>query len=136
MENILSFLIQDAVAQQGGGGSEMGLMNVIIPILLIIAIIVIVVKFSKRMSTTSEFGIIGFFIGGFLSYLLRPSVSMIGQLPFEVVITRGSNLEGADRFLIPTAEMSSNYLIAGAILGCCIGAVLGYFIKKKKEETK
>ena len=42
---------------------------------------------------------LGAAIGGFLGFLLRPSVPLVGPLPFETVITRGANLTGLDSLL-------------------------------------
>lgn len=89
MENILSFLIQDAIAQKSG--ATMGIMDSLtydqvfliirsLPILVIIFVIIFCVILFKRGSTTSALGIIGFLIGGIFSYLIRPSVPGIGQL--------------------------------------------------------
>ena len=35
--------------------------------------------------------LLGALIGGLIGFLLRPSVPIIGQLPFEHVITAGAN---------------------------------------------
>src|SRR5258708_35458674 len=55
--------------------------------------------------------------GAFLGFLFRPSVPLLGQLPFDTVITRGSNLKGFDQILKSFAEESFNYMLIGAILG-------------------
>lgn len=70
-------------------------------------------------------GGVGFVLGGFVGFLLRPSAAFIGQLPFVTVITRGAYLTGLDRLLVPTAETSFNYMVSGAVLVGMIGAVLG-----------
>src|SRR5260370_33445375 len=54
--------------------------------------------------------------GAFLGFLFRPSVPLIGQLPFNTVITRGSNLQGIDQLLKSFAEESFNYMVIRAIL--------------------
>src|SRR5258708_32632861 len=56
-------------------------------------------------------------MGGILGYVLRPSVPLLGQLPFQTVITAGSNLTGLDQILKPLAEQSFEYLVGGVILG-------------------
>ena len=38
--------------------------------------------------------IVGAPLGGFVGFLLRPSHLLVGQLPFDVVISRGANLKG------------------------------------------
>lgn len=62
--------------------------------------------------------------GGLLGFLFRPSVPLIGQLPFGTVITRGSNLSGLDVILRGTAEQSFNYVVVGVIIGAIAGYVL------------
>lgn len=77
--------------------------------------------------------ILGLFLGGMIGFLLRPSVMLVGQLPFGTVITRGANLAGLDRLLISAAQTSFNYLLAGAIIGAVIGLGLGYFLISRKS---
>jgi len=73
-------------------------------------------------------------VGGFIGYLLRPSVPAIGQLSFEHVITRGSSLRGIDAFLVPTAETSFNYLAVGAIIGGVMGVALAFALSGRKAQ--
>jgi hypothetical protein len=70
-------------------------------------------------------GVVGFLVGGFVGFQLRPAAFLVGQLPFGTVITRGSNLSGLESLLIPTAQTSFNYMLAGAVLGAVCGAVVG-----------
>src|SRR5512138_1152562 len=71
--------------------------------------------------------VVGGFAGALLGYLLRPSVPLIGQLPFNAVITRGGSLGELDRLLLTsTAEESFNYLVLGGLIGAGIGAFIGY----------
>ncbi len=63
----------------------------------------------------------GALFGGVIGYALRPSVVLIGKLPFNVVATRGANLSGVDRILADTAAASFNVTVAGAVLGALIG---------------
>jgi hypothetical protein len=58
--------------------------------------------------------------GAFLGFLFRPSVPLLGQLPFNTVITRGGNLQGIDQLLKSFAEESFNYMLIGAILGAVV----------------
>jgi hypothetical protein len=76
--------------------------------------------------------IVGALFSGILAFLLRPSAPFIGQLPFEIVILRGSNLKGLDQLLIPLAQKSFNILVAGVIIGAIIGACIGHFVKNRK----
>jgi len=69
--------------------------------------------------------VLGGIIGALLGFLFRPSVPLLGQLPFETVITRGANLHGLDVILKSTAEQSFNYLVVGALLGILAGFLLG-----------
>lgn len=67
---------------------------------------------------------IGAIAGAWIGYLLRPSAFLIGQLPFEMVITGGAQLNGIDSILAPLARQSLSLMVAGAIVGALIG--LGY----------
>jgi hypothetical protein len=75
-------------------------------------------------------GVLGFFIGGFVGFLLRPSGALVGQLPFGDVINRGANLKGLQELLLPLAQTSFNYLLAGAVATAVIGMTVGYFLSK------
>jgi hypothetical protein len=77
-------------------------------------------------------GILGFLIGGFVGFLARPSAFLVGQLPFEHVISRGANLKGMDQMLVSLAQQSFNIMLIGAIIGVIAGIVIGYFVEKKK----
>ncbi len=77
-------------------------------------------------------GIVGLLIGGFVGFLARPSFFLIGQLPFEHVISRGATLKGMDQMLVPLAQQSFNITLIGAIVGVIAGIVIGYFVGKKK----
>ena len=77
--------------------------------------------------------IAGLLIGGFVGFLLRPSVPLVGQLPFTTVISRGANLRGLDQLLIGHARTSFNYLIAGMILGAIVGLITSFAISSKKS---
>jgi hypothetical protein len=52
---------------------------------------------------------------------------MMGQLPFETVVTAGSNLQGVDELLKPLAQRSLKYLAIGVVLGGIAGFVIGGF---------
>ena len=78
--------------------------------------------------------IIGFFVGGCIGFLLRPSAFLVGQLPLETVITRGANLSGLDRLLISTAETSFNYMMVGALIGAAAGFVIGLMALRPKAQ--
>jgi len=89
--------------------------------------------YEKRQINFIVFALLGLFIGGFIGFLLRPYDPLFrGQLPFEVVITRGSNLEFPLNVAVPLAQTSFNYMLAGAILGAICGIIVGYLILKQK----
>jgi hypothetical protein len=77
-------------------------------------------------------GVAGFFIGGLIAFLFRPSFFLIGQLPFGAVISRGTTLKGMDQLLVPLAQESFNVMLIGAVIGGIAGIVIGYFVGKKK----
>jgi len=73
--------------------------------------------------------LLGLVIGAAIGFALRPSVLLVGQLPFETVISRGANLSGLDQLLVGTAQTSFNVMAAGAAVGTIggwfVGSVLG-----------
>ena len=71
-------------------------------------------------------------VGGLVGFLLRPSVPLMGQLPFITVITRGANLRGLDQLLTGYARTSFNYLVAGIIVGAVIGMIPGFVLPRQK----
>jgi hypothetical protein len=77
--------------------------------------------------------LIGLLAGGVVGFLLRPSAFLVGQLPLETVITRGEQLKGLDRLYKPTAEISFNYMLVGAIVGLLCGVVISYFLPKARN---
>jgi hypothetical protein len=72
---------------------------------------------KKSNGLAVKLGIIGFIAGGVIGFLYRPSALIIGQLPFDTVITRGANLKGVDQVLIPLAQSSFNNMLAAAVIG-------------------
>lgn len=79
--------------------------------------------------------LLGAVLGGLVGFLLRPSLPLIGQLPFSTVITRGSNLSGIDMLLKSTAEESFNYMVIGVIVGAVVLALAVGMIGKQKSGT-
>jgi hypothetical protein len=63
---------------------------------------------SRSGSAGIQLGILGAIVGAFVGYLMRPAAFGVGQLDFETVISRGSNLHGLDQLLVSTAEASFN----------------------------
>ncbi len=75
---------------------------------------------------------IGALVGGFVGFLMRPSVPLLGQIPFSDVVTRGANLQGLDALLLRNAaQQSFNDVLAGLIVGAVVGYVL-YLLSKKR----
>ncbi len=74
----------------------------------------------------------GFFVGGLIGFLLRPSAFLVGQLSFDQVISRGANFTGMDQMLIPLAQKSFNIMLGVAVVGAVVGALIGQYISKKK----
>lgn len=87
---------------------------------------------DNSTSVVIKIAIIGFFIGGVLGFLFRPSAFLVGQLPFGTVISRGVTLQGMDQLLVPLAQSSFNTMFAVAIVGALIGAGIGHLISKRK----
>ena len=69
--------------------------------------------------------LIGFIVGASIGYFYRPPALFIGQLPFDIVITRGGTLKGLDQIYLDVAKKSFNYLLFGGIAGAVLGAVVG-----------
>ena len=72
----------------------------------------------------------GFLVGALVGYLYRPPAFLIGQLPFDVVISRGTSLKGFDQMYIPVAETSFNYLLGGGVVGAIAGAASALALKR------
>ncbi|MBW9248785.1 MAG: hypothetical protein GJU72_06860 [Acidithiobacillus ferriphilus] len=69
--------------------------------------------------------LVGFLIGAIIGYIDRPTVPVVNkQLPFSIVITRGSTLTGTDLFLKGYAEKSFYRMIDGGL----VGALFGLFV--------
>lgn len=79
------------------------------------------------------FGILGAICGAFVGYLMRPAAPFLGQLNFETVISRGTNLQGLDQLLVSTAQASFNGMLMAAVLAGLIGAVVGYVVSLNKS---
>ncbi len=69
--------------------------------------------------------------GALTGFLLRPSDVFGEQLPLSIVLTRGSNLHGLNRLLIPLAQRSFNEMAAGLILGAVLGVVVGALLTRR-----
>jgi hypothetical protein len=78
---------------------------------------------------------VGIILGASIGYFYRPTALFIGQLPFDVVITRGGNLKGLDQIYLEIAKTSFNYLVIGGIAGAVLGAIIGKKIGKNISNT-
>lgn len=78
-------------------------------------------------------GLTGAALGSFIGYLLRPSVPLVGQLPFTTVVTRGWLLEGLNLALLPIARASFNFVVAGLILGMIAGVSLAKLLANSRD---
>ena len=76
--------------------------------------------------------LVGLLVGGFVGFLMRPAVILIGQLPFGTVVTRGSTLSGIDQLLVPAAHQSFNITILGAVIGAAGAFGLGRLLAKPR----
>ncbi len=72
----------------------------------------------------------GFIVGASIGYFYRPPAFLTGQLPFDVVITRGGTLKGFDQIHLDVAKKSFDYLLFGGIAGALLGAVAGARMSK------
>lgn len=78
---------------------------------------------QTRSHSGSKWILAGSVVGGYIGFLMRPAVLLVGQLPLAVVISRGVFLRDLDRLLLPTAQASFNSMLGGAILGA-VAAIL------------
>ena len=85
----------------------------------------------KSQSPIILLTVIGSVIGGGLGFLFRPSAFLVGQLPFDIVITRGIYLQGLDRVMIPLAESSFNQMLTVAAIGALIGTALACLVSRR-----
>ncbi len=69
-------------------------------------------------------------MGAVVGYLYRPPAFLIGQLPFHVVISRGTSLKGLDQVYIPVAERSFNYLLGGGLAGAILGIAAALLMRR------
>jgi hypothetical protein len=79
--------------------------------------------------------IAGTLAGGLLGCLARPSAPLIGQLPFEIVITRGATLKGFDQMLASLAQSSFNTLMGASLVGAVVGAIVGRVLLAQRKSV-
>ena len=84
-----------------------------------------------RILTRVGWGVGGCVVGGIAGFILRPAAAVAGKLSFEVVITRGSRLPGAEALLVPTAQASFNLLMEYALFGAVMGVAIGFLLSRK-----
>lgn len=78
-------------------------------------------------------GLIGLLVGGYIGFLNRPPVLVVGQLPFGKVIFAGMNLKGIDKIFVAPARTSFFYMLIGAIVGLVGGLILAAVVVKKPK---
>jgi hypothetical protein len=91
-------------------------------VLAIAAVLVVMVVKDIKQGGVVGFAMLGAVVGAVVGFLLRPSVPFVGQLPLDVVLSRGASLNGIDQLLRSIAEQSFNYVIIGAVLGVVVVA--------------
>lgn len=85
----------------------------------------------KEKDYSSELGFIGYFIGGWLGYVFRPSVNILGIINYQLQISDITKYyDSKDPLFQNFFQLSIEYVITGFILGSLIGWVIGKFIKK------
>ncbi len=76
-------------------------------------------------------GAAGFLAGAAIGYLYRPPAFLVGQLPFEHVISRGTTLKGLDQMFLEVAQKSFDYLVVGGIVGVVLGVAAALLYQRK-----
>lgn len=89
---------------------------------------------AKKGKLIIIFGVVGLVVGAFIGYFYRPPAFLVGQLPFDVVITRGGSLQGFEQIYLHVARTSFNYLLAGGVIGAALGIAGGIFFSKRGNE--
>jgi hypothetical protein len=82
-----------------------------------------------------KFAAIGLVVGAVAGFVTRPSLPMVGQLPFGIVITRGADLKGLDQFLTAPAQDSFNHCLWFMVFGGVFGFALPAVIRLVKAEV-
>jgi hypothetical protein len=90
-------------------------------------------KMKSTKAAVIGIGFAGCLAGGFVGFLLRPSAFLVGQLPFQHVISRGESLQGVERVMMTMARDSFNIMMSGAVIGLIAGVIIGYFAGKMKS---
>jgi TRAP transporter 4TM/12TM fusion protein len=85
-----------------------------------------------------DLGMLGAVAGGITGFLIRPAALSGEKLPFNAVLSHGSNTALLDNILNPLARDSFNIMAVCTVIGLIIGIYTGYFIKSNNltEEMK
>lgn len=87
-----------------------------------------------------KLGFVGFLIGGFIGFLMRPAAPLVGQLPFMAVLTRGDSLQRIvawrDEMLISVAEQSFNLMVGGAVVGLICGVIIASVVASSSQSRR
>jgi hypothetical protein len=81
---------------------------------------------------TVDAGLLGGVAGGWISFLLRPSLPGVGQLSLGIALTRGYKLNPTDTAKVAIAHASFDYMLAAAVLGVVIGIAMSYLVFRRK----
>ncbi len=71
-------------------------------------------------------------VGGIIGFVVRPSIPLLGQLPFNVVIRDGAGLTGLSTLLQPAAHQSFELLLGGTVVGAILGLLTGLALKAQR----
>jgi small basic protein len=92
-----------------------------------------IVHVPSAASSVVTWGIAGLVAGVAVGLLTRPSIPLVGQLPIDVVLTRGANLTGMDQLLKSAAEQSFNQVLVVGIIGAIVAALIGAYLAHQKR---
>lgn len=82
-----------------------------------------------------KFAAIGLVVGAVTGFVTRPSLPMVGQLPFGIVISRGAGLKGLDQMLVGSAQESFSHCFWFTVFGGIFGFALPAIIRLVKAEV-
>jgi len=96
---------------------------------ILLALASVLYREQPHENRTLLYSIKGGVIGGFVAFLLRPSL-MGKQAPLDDLVAALANLVGSNKMVIPLAETSLNLIFAGLLIGAMIGLGLAVFVKR------
>jgi hypothetical protein len=96
---------------------------------ILLALASVLYREQPHENRTLLYSIKGGVIGGFVAFLLRPSL-MGKQVPLDDLVAALANLVSSKKMVIPLAETSLNLIFAGLLIGAMIGLGLAVFVKR------